>query len=85
MTQNSVELNFTVFLLWFLKFDRHESSKCSDFVCKAHYALTMPDTHGTMTGAIGWEFLYDSGYLSLKFTFGFSACILIILEKESMF
>lgn len=36
-------------------------------------APTTPETHGTITGADGCEFRYHSGYLSLKFSFGFSA------------
>lgn len=39
------------------------------------HALTTPDIHGTITGADGWEFLYDSEYLSLKFNLGCSDCI----------
>lgn len=44
---------------------------------KSNHALTIPETHGTTKGAFGCEFLYESGYLSLKLTLGFSACILI--------
>jgi len=32
------------------------------------HELTTPETHGTTTGADGYEFRYDSGYLSLKFS-----------------
>lgn len=39
------------------------------------YTLTTPDTHGTINGAFGCAFLYDSEYLSLKLNFGFSSCI----------
>lgn len=46
-------------------------------VGKSNHALTTPETQGTTKGAVGCEFLYDSGYLSLKFSLGFSACILI--------
>lgn len=41
---------------------------------EGNHALTTPEIHGTNNGADGWEFLYDSEYLSLKFSLGFSAC-----------
>lgn len=44
--------------------------------CAGYYlsqAATTPEAHGTITGADGCEFRYHSGYLSLKFSFGFSA------------
>jgi len=46
--------------------------------CAGYYlsqAATTPEAHGTITGADGCEFRYHSGYLSLKFSFGFSAWI----------
>jgi len=42
------------------------------------HELVIPETHGTITGAEGCEFRYHSGYLSLKFSRGFSAWIKII-------
>lgn len=42
--------------------------------CVYAEGVTTPETHGTMVGAFGWLFLYDSEYLSLKFSFGCSAC-----------
>jgi hypothetical protein len=46
------------------------------FFCAGYLsqALITPEAHGTITGAVGREFRYHSGYLSLKFSFGFSAC-----------
>jgi hypothetical protein len=48
------------------------TSSCAGYLSQA---LITPEAHGTITGADGREFLYHSGYLSLKFSFGFSACI----------
>lgn len=45
---------------------------CADYLPQA---LTTPEAHGTITGADGCEFRYHSGYLFLKFSFGFSAWI----------
>lgn len=39
------------------------------------HKLTTPETHGTTIGAARYEFWYDSGYLSLKFSWGLSSCI----------
>lgn len=49
------------------------------FFCQypSHHKLITPETHGTTKGAVGWAFLYFSEYLSLKFSLGFSACIMI--------
>jgi len=44
------------------------------FDCLAH-VLTIPEAHGTINGADGREFRYHSGYVSLKFSLGFSACV----------
>jgi hypothetical protein len=39
------------------------------------HELTTPETHGTILGADGNDFLYDWGYLSLKFSRGSAAWI----------
>jgi hypothetical protein len=39
------------------------------------HELTTPETHGTTLGADGNDFLYDWGYLSLKFSRGSAAWI----------
>jgi hypothetical protein len=39
------------------------------------HELTTPETHGTILGADGNDFLYDCGYLSLKFSWGSAAWI----------
>lgn len=52
------------------------------FAGKTNHALTTPETHGTNNGADGWAFLYDSEYLSLKFSLGFSACFSKLKKQE---
>lgn len=48
------------------------------------HTLTTPETQGTITGAFGWDLLYDSEYLSLKLSLGFSACIHLTRESHQV-